>query len=261
MRPPEEVASELEGLVKRGITHFHTCDSEFNLPCDHAEEVCRELIKKKLGDKLQWYAYAAPPDFPEELARLMRRAGCAGINFGVDSGDGRILKALGRRHSPADLRAIATRCHTHGFSFMFDLLLGGPGETRATIRQTIDLMKAINPSRVGISLGVRVYPGTRFGRALGKKMAISPEGFFGTLGKEMLTPLFFLAPALGDDIVSYVKNLIGQDPRFFFGSSEDIVENYNYNDNTCLVQALKKGYKGAFWDILRRVEERREGSQ
>lgn len=255
MRPPKEVASELEGLLKRGITHFHTCDSEFNLPCEHAEEVCRELIAKKLGSKLQWYAYAAPPDFPEELARLMRKAGCVGINFGVDSGNDRMLKSLGRRHTASDLRAIAHRCRRHGFSFMFDLLLGGPGETRASIRRTLDLMKEISPSRIGISLGVRVYPGTRFGKTLGKKMAVSPEGFFGTLHEEMLRPLYFLAPALGQDIVRYVKELIDHDPRFFFGSSEEIEENYNYNDNSHLVKALKHGYKGAFWDILRRVEE------
>lgn len=255
MRPPQEVAAELEGLLKRGITHFHTCDSEFNLPCAHAEAVCREIIKKKLGSRLQWYAYAAPPDFPEELARLMRKAGCVGINFGVDSGSNRMLKSLGRRHTAEDLRAIAHRCRSHGFSFMFDLLLGGPGETKASIRQTLDLMKEINPSRVGISLGVRLYPGTRFGKTLAKRMTTSPEGFFGTLDEGMLRPLYFLSPALGNDIVSYVKKLIDQDPRFFFGSSEDIGENYNYNDNSHLVQALKQGYKGAFWDILRRVEE------
>lgn len=260
MRPPREVASELVGLLKRGITHFHTCDSEFNLPCGHAEEVCRELIRKKLGNKLQWYAYAAPPDFPEELARLMRKAGCVGINFGVDSGNNRMLKALGRRHTAADLRAIAHRCRSHGFSFMFDLLLGGPGETRASIRQTLNLMKEINPSRIGISLGLRVYPGTRLGRILAKKIAAAPEGFFGALDGEMLRPLYFLSPALGKDIVSYVKKLIHQDPRFFFGSAEEIEENYNYNDNSHLVQALKQGYKGAFWDILRRVEEEGKGS-
>ena len=43
---------------------------------------------------------------------------------------------------------------------MFDLLLGAPGDTLGGIRATVDLMKRLDPTRVGISLGVRVYPGT-----------------------------------------------------------------------------------------------------
>ena len=120
-------------------------------------------------------------------------------------------------------------------------------------------MKKVNPSRVGISLGIRLYPGTYFGKVLGQKISSSKSGLRGDLNGEMLRPLYYLSPDLGEDIQGFIKELIAGDSRFFFGGSEDIEENYNYNDNTRLVRAIKNGYKGAFWDILRRIE--RGGNQ
>ena len=43
---------------------------------------------------------------------------------------------------------------------MFDLLVGGPGEDKDTIKYTIDSVKKLNPACVGISYGIRIYPGT-----------------------------------------------------------------------------------------------------
>ena len=255
VRSPKDVAFELEGLLEKGISVFHTCDSEFNVPDGHALEVCKEIVKRKLGDRINWYAYATPFRFSEELALWMRRAGCVGIDFGVDSGNEGILKSLGRNYTPDDIRKVARICHRHGFAFMFDLLLGGPGEDRKTLKDTIDLMKEVNPSRVGISLGIRIYPGTPLGKVLGEKMQSSKKGFFGEISTEMLKPIYYLSPELGENIQEFIKELIAEDNRFFFGGSEDIEENYNYNDNSRLVQAIRKGYKGAFWDILRRIEE------
>ena len=255
LRHPEDVASELKGLAEKGIFSFHTCDSEFNIPTDHALEVCKQFVRKKLGDKINWYAYASPFGFSRELALWMRKAGCRGINFGVDSGNSQMLKNLGRNHTPDDIREVARICHNHGFAFMLDLLLGGPGENRKTVRETIELMKAVNPSRAGISLGVRIYAGTYFGKTLGKIAPVSGGGFFGNMSDGILRPFFYLSPGLGEGVQEFIRGLIAGDVRFFFGGAENIDENYNYNDNTKLIQTIKKGYRGAFWDILRRVEE------
>jgi hypothetical protein len=116
-------------------------------------------------------------------------------------------------------------------------------------------MKEVNPSRVGISLGIRIYAGTYFGKTLKKKDRVSGSGFFGTMSDGLLRPLFYLSPELGEGVQEFVRGLVAGDVRFFFGGTEPIDENYNYNDNTKLIQAISKGYRGAFWDILRRVEE------
>ena len=79
---------------------------------------------------------------------------------------------------------------------------------------------------------------------------------FGKAELELLPPTFYLEPALGEDIEEYIKKLTTGDSRFMFGNREKIDRNYNYNDNSQLVQAIvEQGYKGAFWDILRKIEQ------
>jgi radical SAM superfamily enzyme YgiQ (UPF0313 family) len=253
LRQPEYVVDEIQSLLQRGITHFHTCDSEFNLPIEHAKMVCREIIRRGLGGKIHWYVYASPTPFSEELMRLMKGAGCAGIDFGVDSGSDVILKNLGRRHRRKDVRELAELCHKYDMTFMYDLLLGGPGENEETLRETIELMKDAKPSRVGVSIGVRIYPRTRLADAV-RKDGISEDKpyLFGNIqnNEDLFQPIFYISSSIGEEIHSCVSELIGDDDRFFVGSKEDITANYNYNDNTVLVEAIRNGARGAFWAIL-----------
>ncbi|MFC1716549.1 B12-binding domain-containing radical SAM protein [Candidatus Poribacteria bacterium] len=253
LRDPEHVVDEIQSLLHKGITHFHTCDSEFNLPGEHAEMVCREIVKRGLGKQIQWYAYASPTPFSEELMCLMQEAGCIGIDFGVDSGNDVILKNLGRRHRKEDVRKLAKLCHKYGMIFMYDLLLGGPGETEDTLRETIELMKEAQPSRVGVSAGVRIYPRTPLAKMI-RKDGVSKDNpaLFGNVedNEDFFQPIFYISPSIGGDIHSYVSELIGGDDRFLVGSQEDITENYNYNDNSVLVEAIRNGARGAFWAIL-----------
>jgi len=256
LRPPAQVAQELANLHAQGVDHFHTCDSEFNIPESHALEVCQQIVERGLGDKVRWFAYLSPKPFSKELAQWMRRAGCAGIDFGLDHGSPAMLKALGRSHTPEDIRSVARLAKDQGFSLLFDLLLGGPGETRESIAEAVALMKESSPDRVGISLGVRLYPGTSL------FTQVKSEGLFrdnphlkgaveGNPG--CLRPVYYFSSALGEEIDDYIDGLIEGDERFLFGNRKRMDRNYNYNDHGILVKAIAEGYRGAFWDILRRV--------
>ena len=254
-RTPAQVADELEALLAQGVDVFHTCDAEFNVPYGHALAVCEELIARRLGDRIRWFAYAIPESFDDRLADAMCRAGCAGIDFTADHADPRMIAALGRRHTPDDLRRTAAACHAHDVPFMFDLLLGGPGETRQSIRTTIDLMLELQPSRVGTSLGVRLYPDTPLVdrlRAQGP-LADNPSVSGAEDNPHLLRPVYFVEAALGDDVDAHVRSLIAGDDRFLFPSGAESAENYNYNDNSLLADAIRAGARGAFWDILRRL--------
>jgi hypothetical protein len=257
VRPPKAVADEVRSLLEQGVDYLHTCDSEFNIPEGHARAVCEELIREGLGERVRWYAYCSPSPFSEELARLMRRAGCVGINFGVDSGDDGMLRRLGRDFSGKDLMEVARICRENGISSMFDLLLGGPGETIESVRKTLSLVRDANPDCIGVSIGVRVYPGTplfhwiqgmiRDGSGNGIRRPVDYEGI-----PDFLAPTFYLSPALGDEIFGLVREEVEGDPRFFFSDPSDPDRNYNYVSNDPISEAIKEGYRGAYWDILRR---------
>ena len=263
MRSPDKVADEIEYLLELGVDWLHTCDSEFNIPLRHAEAVCEELIRRNLGDKVHWYAYCAPKPFPQHLAYLMKRAGCIGVDFGVDSGHDGVLHRLGRDFTTDDLRQVARICREESLIFMYDLLLGGPGETQQTARETIELMREVNPSRVGVAVGVRIYPGTPLAEMV-HQAGVTPDnphlqGMI-TGNFDFLGPIFYLSADLGSDPLPYVGDLVGDDDRFFFAGSESeglsrSGANYNYNENQLLVEAIQQGHRGAFWDILRRLRE------
>jgi hypothetical protein len=259
LRDPSNVAKELIGLYDRGICVFHTCDSEFNSPYSHAVHVSEALIEVGIGSRIKWYAYCSPEYFTDELALLMRQAGCVGIDFGADHGDNKMLRRLGHHYTADDLIRIRKTCRKHDISCMYDLLLGSPGETRQSIETTIHLMKRIAPERVGISLGVRLYPMTPLGQEV-KAMAKNPQGDPGLFGNlenndSWLRPIYFCDAGLGEDVEEWLHGIVGDDPRFLLGRRTDANLNYNYNDNPELTEAIRQGHRGAYWDILRRVSE------
>lgn len=258
LRSPASVAEEVEKLVSQGIDQLHFCDSEFNLPEAHAREVCLALIEWGMGDRVRWYAYVTPAPFSDELALLMRRAGCIGVNFGADSGTDAMLQRLGRDFRVDVLQRTADICHRQGLVFMYDLLLGGPGETKESLQSTIELMKRLSPHRVGASLGVRLYPGTRLAAMVRKEGPLGQNGnLWGSVANNnnFLAPVFYVSSALGDEAQEYLAELIGNDERFFVGLRGEENQNYNYNDNSFLVNAINRGYRGAYWDILRRLQQ------
>ncbi|MBI2916923.1 MAG: radical SAM protein [Chloroflexi bacterium] len=252
LRSPHSVAQEVASLVERGVDHIHFCDSEFNLPEAHSRAVAAALIERGLGGRVRWYAYASPAPFSDELARLWLESGCAGIDFGVDSGSDAMLQALGRHFSVAQVVETAHICQRQGLTFMYDLLLGGPGETPDSLRETIELMVRLGPDRVGASLGVRIFPGTRLAQiVLDQGPLEANPNLRGTLSPNLVAPVFYVSSALGDNPLDCLSGLIGGDQRFFTPSTRD-TQDYNYNRNQVLVDAIREGYRGAFWDILRR---------
>jgi tryptophan 2-C-methyltransferase len=137
---------------------------------------------------------------------------------------------------------------------MLDLLLGGPGETTGTVRHTLDFVRRLAPDRIGLSVGVRVYPGTSLA-LLAQRQPAAVRGP-GAAGGEFVAPAYYLAPEMGEGIFFLIRSQVGEDRRFFFSDPTDGDRNYNYSANQVLADALARGYRGAYWDILRRVQEK-----
>jgi radical SAM superfamily enzyme YgiQ (UPF0313 family) len=254
-RHPESVAEEMGRLISRGVHAFHLCDPEFNLSRRHAEAVCRALIRARLSRRIKWYAYALPNPMDGDLAGLMAEAGCVGIDFSVDSADSGMLSTLGRDFSAPALEKCAKTCRKAGIIFMYDLLMAGPGEDKKTMARTIKRMKRIRPDQVGVSFGVRIFPGTALGEAVEKRgPLVENPCLHGSLknNPRLLKPVFYVSEKLGPEPETYLKKLIDDDPIFLFASKRDLDRNYNYNNNPPLCEAIRKGERGAYWDILRR---------
>jgi radical SAM superfamily enzyme YgiQ (UPF0313 family) len=149
VRKPAEVANEVEYAIHQRDKRLHICDSEFNVSRNHAYAVCEEFVRRGFGKRLKWYAYMAVIPFDAELAAVMRKAGCVGIDFTGDSGCDVMLKAYRQKHTRKDLANAVKWCKDNGITVMIDLIFGGPGETPASVRESIDFIKQINPDCAG----------------------------------------------------------------------------------------------------------------
>lgn len=258
MRSAVDVVDEMAILCNRGIDVFHICDAEFNIPKEHAVEICEEIVRRNMGDKVRWYCYMSVRPFDKSLAQLMRKAGCLGIDFTTDSASPLMLRCYRQPYMKQDIGQAVKYCKDAGINVMTDLLLGGPGETKQTVTETIEYMRSIDPDCIGAGLGVRIYPGT------GMVDIVTAEGDLESnpnikrkyMGKvDFLKPTFYIARSMGQNPAQMVRDIIGHDKRFFPPALEtQNDDSHNYNDNTELVEAIKNGARGAYWDILRNLK-------
>jgi len=249
LRPPQLVIEELKDLLVQGVSWLHLSDSEFNLPIEHAKEICTAIINAGIQDKLKWYCYSSPMPFDTELARMMKRAGCQGINFGVDSLCDEQLIRIGRKHTIGDIQQLVNNLKREQLNYIFDLLIGGPGEKKETVKTSLDRIRQLDIPLVGISVGVRVYPGTPLAKSIvgGHLLeGLSPKN----ASHDFSIPTFFISPYLGEDSFSFLKELVCKDPRFLFLSSPSDTGSYNYAGDEILSKIIRQGARGAYWDII-----------
>jgi radical SAM superfamily enzyme YgiQ (UPF0313 family) len=247
VRRPAAVADELECLIEQGIDASHACDCEFNIPEKHALAVCREIDRRGLGDKIRWHTYCTPAPFSKELARAMRAAGCREIKFGADNGSNGMLKLLGRDFNPIDISNAARWAKEEGMSITLDLLLGAPGETIESIEQTVELVKQVDPDRVGVSLGVRIYQGTD----LAEQLAAEDHACGLVGGENPFDPLFFIEPRIVPFVFDWINALNGNDDHFLFFNPSRPEQDHDCISNQWMIETIAQGYQDAFRDILR----------
>jgi radical SAM superfamily enzyme YgiQ (UPF0313 family) len=145
LRDPAAVVDEFHSLVSvhPEIHHVFIVDSVFNLPRTHAKAVCRELIDR--GPKIPWTCYANPLGFDAELAELMARAGCAGMEVGSDSGSDRILATLRKGFTTDQIRSLNQLARGAGVPDCHTFLLGTPGETMDDVLRTLEFIIDLDP--------------------------------------------------------------------------------------------------------------------
>ncbi len=255
LRDPGHIVDEIESLVAQGIYAIHINDSEFNLDVNHAIAFCKELIRRGVNREIQWYAYGMPSPFPEVLASHMQEAGCTGMNFGTDSASETMLRILMRTFKPKHIKEAVELCKKYRLRHIIEILFGAPGETAETIRETIDFLKEIDPERVSVTAGLRVFPGTRL-ESIVRSEGISKDNpaLSGAIedNDDLLKPLFYLSTQIAPEPLEYIASLIGDDPRFF-GVNTD---RFNYNANDLLAAAIERGERGAYWMILSSLIDR-----
>jgi anaerobic magnesium-protoporphyrin IX monomethyl ester cyclase len=143
-REPENAADEIAYLHESfGIREYLVKDLTFAASRPHAEMFLEALMKKKMN--IEWLCLSRTDVLDEELLDRMARAGCHTIQFGVESASRDILENVNRKTDHDTAKRIFTYCRKKGIRTLAHFIIGLPGETEETFRETMNLAVCLNP--------------------------------------------------------------------------------------------------------------------
>jgi len=159
LRSPARLMEEITLLHSLGVKHIHMYADLFTVNRDQVVGLCQALIDAKLG--LTWTCNSRVDFVDQEMLQLMARAGCFYIAWGLESGNKEILSHARKGVDPDRARQSLKWAREAGIKNWGYFIIGLPGETKATIRQTIDFAKAL-PLDIALFHIAAPYPGTPF---------------------------------------------------------------------------------------------------
>ncbi len=171
----ERVMEELE-LLHSGydFRSFVFYDDLFNLDCGRVMDLCEHIIRS--GLRLHWICEARVDAVDLEMLKRMKRAGCVGIHFGVESGHPDILLHLNKRSTVEDIEHAFALCREIRIPTVAYIMLGTPWDTAETYDKTMALLKKIKPT-VTQFFAARPFPGTELREAFIEKGMFIPDNY------------------------------------------------------------------------------------
>ena len=159
-RKVSNVIEEISFLKREyGAREIFIYDDTFNLLPKRVEEFCNELLRRNIN--IHWLCQFRPDkNNSPDLFKLMKKSGCRLVVFGVESGSQYLLDHSIRKGLTLDEARNAIRwCKEAGIEAHLAFVVGVPGETDETIRQTYEFIKEVQPDRFQVSIATP-YPGT-----------------------------------------------------------------------------------------------------
>jgi radical SAM superfamily enzyme YgiQ (UPF0313 family) len=186
---PGGVAEAVRRLAASGLRDIELVDSVFNAPRDHALAVCAALARTRHGARLQSLELN-PRSFDDELVSSLEAGGFVGIGLTVESAADPVLCGLAKGFTSRHVHHAAEVVRRHDLPCAWIFLLGGPGETRDTVRETLRFAeRRIRRQDVAFfNIGIRIYPGTEL-ESIARR-----QGLLTQPPADMLRPLFYVSP-------------------------------------------------------------------
>ena len=206
-RDPARVVEMLSEYLAAGFDHFFFVDNVFNLPLSYAKSFCDGIIEK--GLKIAWRCILYPWRVDEALVEKMAVAGCREVSMGFESGSPRILENMNKRYHPEEVRRISEILKKYSIKRMGFLLLGGPGETGRTVRESLEYADSLELESMKVTVGIRIYPHTSLARQAAREGLIKPD-------ESLLSPAFYVSRELRTDLPDMVAGWIEDRPNWFY---------------------------------------------
>ncbi|TRZ96184.1 radical SAM protein [bacterium] len=157
-RSAKNIVDEMELLSKEyKLNEIMFYDDTLTYKKEHVTAICDEILKRNL--KIRWESPTRVDNIDIELLKLMRKAGCVRLRYGVESGDREILKLM-RKGIDLDLvKQVFRLTKKSGIETFAYFIIGYIHENIDTLKNTISLAKTLNPDYVMFTVATP-YPGT-----------------------------------------------------------------------------------------------------
>ncbi|MCX5743736.1 MAG: radical SAM protein [Proteobacteria bacterium] len=160
-RSAASVAAEI-ALLRERQEHlaFSFFDDSFAVGKRRVRELCAAIIS--VGSPVWWSCTAHPSHLDPDVLADMKRAGCAGIDIGMESADPGMLVRIGKGVTVERVLDVLRWCRDADIHCVVNLMFGWPDETDEELRATTDFLELATPIAGGFNArGVVVpYPGT-----------------------------------------------------------------------------------------------------
>ena len=161
LRSSNKVVDEMEYGLKifPQIREIMFETDTFTADPQHVIHICEEIIRRKIHKKLSWSCNVRI-NVKLDILPLMKKAGCRMLMVGFEFGYDEAFRAVRKGGVNIEMaRQFANRAHQLGFIIHGCFMIGAPGETKTTAKQTIDFAKSLPLDTIQIT-GIATYPGT-----------------------------------------------------------------------------------------------------
>lgn len=131
-----EVERMLGSLAGRGLKQAVILDDTANIGKKRFQEVCRLLGR----GGWEWFSFLRSQFIDQETAAIMSDNGCRAVYMGLESGSDQLLRLMNKQATRKDMERGIGLLSRRGISAMGSFIIGFPGETEATIRETEDFI-------------------------------------------------------------------------------------------------------------------------
>jgi anaerobic magnesium-protoporphyrin IX monomethyl ester cyclase len=160
-RSPENIVAEIHYLQQEyGMTTVLFRDPIFSLDMDRVQSICNLILDK--GLKFSWLCETHPRLLTPDLIKLMAKAGCVAVKFGIESGNLDVMKKSHRASANLEHQEnIIRSCERNQIDVLGFYILGYFDDTQDTILETIEFAKKLNTFGAQFTIATP-YPGTQW---------------------------------------------------------------------------------------------------
>jgi radical SAM superfamily enzyme YgiQ (UPF0313 family) len=172
-------------LARLPVKMIQIKDDTFTTNKKRVLELCRGIRARKLD--FFWSCDTRVDLLNDELLKEMRLAGCQRLSLGVESGSQKILNAIDKKITVAEIIESTELAKSYGIRVRYFMMLGNRGETRETFQETLDFLHRARPHEFIFSC-LSFYPGTRDFHDAEAAGWLDRESFFTGDFQELKTP-------------------------------------------------------------------------